>query len=98
MKIKTSELLEVIDLLKEQIQTHFKESVQVNDEDFYWQIPLDELFDPTENPSGMTLGQLSDDWEELSRLLKPSEIPISYDLQRLSVIFDLIKLKSAGKW
>ena len=98
MKIQKQDLLRVIDILKGKINEHFDESIEVAEEEYYWEIPLEDLYDPTTKPEDLTLGQLSEDWKELLRLKEKDSIPISYDLIRLSVILEIIKKKSSGKW
>jgi len=99
MQIKTKDLLYIIDILKREISNHFGDVVEIETEDFYWEIlSSDELYDPTSCPKELGLGQLSDDWSELLRLRDVNEIPISYDLKRLAVILKLIWNKSLGKW
>lgn len=98
MKIETADLLRVIDILKSNIVDAFPGGVEVDAEDFYWEIAEDDLYDPAESPGDLTLGQLSDDWMELLRLKDKKNIPISYDLRRLAVILQIIRKKSIGIW
>ena len=98
MKIKTTDLLDVIDILRADILEAFPDEIYIDAEDFYWQISEDELYDPTQEPRVEELGQLSDDWSELLRLKREEEIPISYDLNRLATILKIIKKKSVGIW
>ena len=98
MKIETTDLIDVIDGLKANLLEAFPEGINVEDEDFYWQINADELYDPTKEPEVNELGQLSDDWDELLKLKKEGRIPISYDLTRLAVILQIVRKKSIGVW
>lgn len=85
MDIEKKDLLELIDLLKSEIDEWFDEGIDFED-DFYWEINPDELYQFSKNPSKIFMGQLTDDWAELLRLKNKEEIPIKYDLQRLGVI------------
>ncbi|WP_272150898.1 hypothetical protein [Tenacibaculum aiptasiae] len=98
MKIDKKKLFKIIDSLKEEIDVNLGDEIRIDKEDFYWQISNEELYNPIEEPSELTLGQLSDDWSELLRLYDNNEIAISYDLKRLSVVFGLLYSKSRGKW
>ncbi len=98
MEIKIKDLFGLLDILKEKLEDNFESIIKVEEEDFYWQISQEQLYNPIEEPKELTLGQLSDDWSELSRLLDKKEIPISYDLKRLSTIVELLYAKSKGKW
>lgn len=96
MNIKVQDLLKVIDEIKTNIEHNFEDEIEI-DPDFYWQIPTETLYDPLKEPNKLYLGQISDDWEELSKLNK-GEICISYDLIRLAEILKLVRIKSTGKW
>ena len=99
MKIKTSDLIEVIDILKEKIKINFSDSIEIDTEDFYWHISSEELYNPVREPRELYLGQLSDDWSELLRLRDSNdEEAISHDLKRLAVILEIVQKKSFGKW
>lgn len=98
MKIKTADLLSIIDILKSNIESNFEGSINIEKEDFYWEISEEELYDPTSSPEDMTLGQLTDDWSELLRLKEAESIPISYDLRRLAVILQAVRKNSSGRW
>ena len=98
MKIETSDLLKIIDVLKENLLEKFPADIDVDLEDFYWELPEDGLYDPTVEPKELTLGQLSEDWAELLRLKNEGNIPVSYDLRRLSVILQIVRAKSVGTW
>lgn len=98
MEIKTSELLNIVQQLSKNIELNFPETIEVDKEDFYWEIPEENLYDPTSEPSNLTLGQLSDDWEMLMRLNTPESTPLSHDLKRLSSILQIIYKRSHGAW
>ncbi len=53
----------------------------------YWDISSAELYNPYEEPKTISLGQLSDDINELKRLLDSEEEAIPYDLKRIGEIF-----------
>ena len=54
--------------------------------DYYWDIPKESHYDPYNKPEEFTLGQLTDDWQELKKILSEEGEPISYMLVWLSAI------------
>ena len=98
VKIKTDDLVNIIDILKKNIMDNFPQEVEVDKEDFYWQLSEDDIYHPAIKPTDIDLGQLSDDWLELQRLIVKEGIPISYDLRRLAVILQVVRKKSIGLW
>ena len=85
MKIKLDELQEIITFLL----SYLKESKGIEIElknDYYWDIPCDQLYNPYESPKDILIGQLSDDLTEIKRLLKAKEEAIPYDLKRVAEI------------
>ncbi|WP_051786248.1 hypothetical protein [Endozoicomonas numazuensis] len=98
MEIKKQALFEVIELLQKNIDENLPEVINVEIEDFYWEISEEDLYNPVSTPEELTLGQLSEDWSELSRLMDDSNFPISYDLRRLSAILLILRKYSIGVW
>ena len=78
MKIEKKELLKVISRLYEEIDLNFSNDIEI-DEDYYWNIESENIFNPSNEPN-LTIGQLTFDWEELTRLLSKNEESINYDL------------------
>ena len=98
MKISINELRSIFDILEKEVRLHCGEEVEIESEDYYWEIKEDELYNPTTPPNDLMLGQISDDWMELSRLVNPSEIPVSYDLKRLGAVLEAVRVNSQNKW
>ena len=79
MKIKVKELREVANILFD----HLEEcgvSEQEIEHDYYWDIPTSERYDVSIEPSNMTIGQLTDDWAELQKILKSPDTSVAYAL------------------
>jgi len=85
MKIRISELREVANLLFDHLERSGHVEVDV-DQDFYWSIPDDKLYSVYEEPSGFTVGQLSDDCQELRKISSGQKQPIAYALVWLSSV------------
>jgi len=98
MQINAADLKILIQRLSDNIGENLPDNIDIDAEDFYWEIPENDLYNPMEEPSTFTLGQLSDDWEELQRLKEGEVIPVSHDLKRLSAILQIISKKSHGTW
>ena len=64
--------------------------------DYYWNIPKDVRYDPTNEPHNLDLGQLSDDWQELQKRIRGDNDPITYDLVWLSTIIRAIGEHTLG--
>ena len=49
-------------------------------DDYYWEISEEERYDPTKNPTDLSLGQLSEDWDRIQQILRGDAPPIGYAL------------------
>jgi hypothetical protein len=93
MKVTIEELQEVWHVLS----THLRESnraVVELDHDYYWSIEKEEMYDPSRDPASLTLGQLSDDWNELQKIRSGTAPPIGYALVWLSSILRAVGEKT----
>jgi hypothetical protein len=55
------------------------ESIEIP-ENLYWFVQKEELHDPMRDPTGLTLGSVSDDWEQTSAIGTGQKDPIGYAL------------------
>jgi len=85
MKVKIDDLEKVLILLFAQLRENVGDILEINN-DFYWDIPAEDLYNAYEEPKKLTLGQLSDDLNEIKRLIASPDEAISYDLKRISNI------------
>ncbi|MEV6071610.1 hypothetical protein AB0L82_34145 [Nocardia sp. NPDC052001] len=60
------------------------------DQDYFWSIPREELYDPTSVPTNLTLGQLSWSWQHMTDLLADPDQAIGYHLVWLSEVLRAI--------
>jgi hypothetical protein len=88
MRIDVSDLRTVATRLFDHLDSLGERTVDL-DQDYYWVIPDSQLYDPTQTPTEFVLGQLTDDWHELSKVLEGKE-PISYALVWLGAIMRAI--------
>lgn len=54
--------------------------------DYYWNIPKKEVYDPYKKPSTLDIGQLTDDWQELRKMLTSEDQPLAYHFVWLAAI------------
>ncbi|GJM31827.1 MAG: hypothetical protein DHS20C18_08280 [Saprospiraceae bacterium] len=80
-------------LLKE-LREQKGELVEIDPVDFYWSINREELYDPYHNPSHLTLGQLTDDLEEIKRIAERKAEPVSQDFVKISSVLAAIGHKT----
>jgi hypothetical protein len=92
MTISLTDLKQIADVVLSSLQQSNETNIEIN-VDFYWDIPDEDIYNPYKNPENLTLGQLSFDLEELSRLLHANEV-VTYDLKRLSNVFRLLSCVS----
>ncbi len=57
-----------------------------SDQDLYWNITDEELYDPYKKPVDLTMGSLTDDWEFLQKVMSGERDMIDYDLCKLAAI------------
>jgi len=98
MKIQKKEVLDVLTLLSKKVNENFGDEIILSSQDYYWQIGLDDMYDVEQEPKELMIGQISDDWSELKRLLVNADDAISYDLVRLGELLKLLKYSSLGVW
>jgi len=85
MTVEASELRRIFTLLLSHIEDCGSAQFNIAD-DFYWDIPRPDRYNPYEEPHDLNLGQLSDDWANLQRIANGESVPIGYGLVWLSSI------------
>lgn len=83
MKISTEDLRRAAVLLLRHLDGHREFEVS---EDFYWEVPREQRYAPHAEPKELTLGQLTDDWSEISLMLSGEREPVAYGLVWLAAI------------
>jgi hypothetical protein len=92
IKVNIDELQKITSLLLSKLKDSKGNEIEIKN-DYYWDIAEDEIYNPYEDPKNITLGQLSDDLEEIQRLPK-SDNAIMYDLKRLSNILKVLSVEN----
>ena len=92
MKVNIDEIQEVVSLLLKKLKKSKGNEIELNN-DFYWDISTEELYNPYAEPANLSLGQLSDDLLELKRL-STSDNAIVYDLKRVASIIKALSVEN----
>lgn len=95
MKVTTKELRETMDLLLSHLEDSGKTEFEL-EEDYYWSVPPADRYSPYEEPKVFTLGQLSDDLEELRSIRAGEKEPLGYALVWLSSVLTRVGEKAKG--
>ena len=94
MLVKINEIQQIVNLILSKFKDRLGNDIEI-DNDFYWDIPSDELYNPYIEPKNIGLGQLSSDLEEVKRFITHDD-PIPYDLKRVATILIALSEKSGS--
>lgn len=89
MIVTTEELKKMCAQLLSHLENNGYASVSIP-VDYYWNIPAQYRYDPYREPEERDLGQLTDDWAELQKILNDEREPIGYALVWLSTILRVV--------
>lgn len=89
MEINLDDLQKICDRLFQYTRARGVDSVTL-EVDYYWNIPQEERYNPYKQPSELDLGQLSDDWNELQKIIQSQEELLGYSFVWLSTIMRAI--------
>jgi hypothetical protein len=95
MRVTTKELREATLLLLKHLDDTGQTEFEI-DEDCYWSVPQDGLYDPYNTPNNLTLGQLSHDWEEVRSLVQGKREPLAYVMVWLAAVMRRVGEKANG--
>ncbi|MGZ3457027.1 MAG: hypothetical protein ACXU86_00830 [Archangium sp.] len=99
MRIQLSDLRRAADVLFDHLERTGRTEIEITEieitEDFYWSIPEKHLYSVYAPPpeSDLTMGQLSDDWNELTKIASGKSPPLVYALVGLSSLLRFIGTK-----
>ncbi len=95
MKVSLADIRAISSLLYDYLEQSGRQEFEI-EEDYYWEIPEEHMYDPANDPKDFTLGQLSFDWDDLKSMLKDQNEhpPIGYGLVWLSSIIRVIGQRS----
>ncbi len=92
MEINIDELIKITTLLLLKLKESKGNKFEM-EHDYYWHISEEEIYDPYKVPKVECLGQISDELQEISRLLK-SDDAIPHDLMRVSEILKCLSIEN----
>lgn len=95
MRVSTDELRQAMEVLLRHLEETGQKEFQI-DEDFYWSVPKEALYDQYEPPGELSIGQLTSDWDEVKEILERRKEPIGYALVWLSSVLRAIGEKTRG--
>ena len=93
MKIKTCELKAICETLCQYLEQSERSEVTI-DQDYYWHLHDEQQYDPAIKPVDLTLGQLTDDWNELQKIVANDSPPIGYAFVWLSSILRAVGINT----
>ena len=85
MKIDIIQLRTACDILWEHLRDLGIDSVNIP-HDYYWSVSRQDAYRLDSEPATLVVGQLSDDWQAIQRVLEPDRDAIAYDFVKVSAI------------
>lgn len=89
MEITLSDLRHRMNNIMQRLQDEGYSEFNI-DVDHYWSIPADELYDPYQEPRTLTIGQVTDDWNEVERVSNGERGIIPYHLVWLAEVIKAV--------
>lgn len=89
LQIPIAELRRLLEVVLHHVEVTAGDVVAV-DKDYFWSIPPDELYDVPNQPTDLTIGQVSECWENLQLLLADNDRALAYDLVWLAEVLRTI--------
>lgn len=78
-RFTTQELREVFDVLIRHVEERHGSTIEV-DADYFWSIPPDEIYNVYDQPTELTIGQLTESLDNIRSVAADPEHAISYAL------------------
>ncbi len=89
MTISTTELRNIFDRLVTKLEAEGHQTIELT-QDYYWDIQAPARYKMYETPGNPSIGQLSDEWSSLQRVLNGESEPLNYNLIWLAAILRAI--------
>lgn len=93
LEVSLTELRRAVDLLLNHLEAVADGDTVRLDEDYFWSIPQDALYDVNRTPAELTVGQLSWSWQHLTDLLADPDQAIGNHLVWLAEVLRAIGQK-----
>jgi len=85
MRVTTAELRRACEMLLRHLEATGQHEIEIA-EDYYWAIAPGEAYAAYSTPSQFTMGQLSDDWQEVMAIVNGDKEAVGYALVWLSSV------------
>ena len=95
MNVTTQELRRAANLLLDHLEASGQTEFKI-DEDFYWNIPQEQLYNPYDKPTDLDMGQLSDDLGEIRKIVNDESPCVGYALVWLAPVCRRVGEKAVG--
>jgi hypothetical protein len=89
MQVSITDLRALCERLFSHLEEQRIEAIELT-VDYYWEVPEDDRYNVDQKPSEHIVGQLTDDWSELRKVLEGTADPLSYHLVWLAAILRAI--------
>lgn len=89
MEVSTRDLREILDKVLDHVEEGGITHLNV-ERDFYWSIPAESRYDSYATPEDLTVGQLSEDWQNLQAILDGRRDALRYALVWLGRILEAV--------
>jgi hypothetical protein len=91
MTVKVSQLRDVCEKLFAHLEENEKDTIEIS-HDYYWCIGEEQRYNPINDPdpADFTLGQLSDDWTEMEKIIAGNREPIAYAFVWLAAVLQAV--------
>ena len=86
VRIKVDELIKITNLLLQDLKERGHSQIDLK-ESYYWDVVKDERYNPQEDPTNLTLGDLVHDWERMEQIIEDPEMIVSRALVWLGSIY-----------
>ncbi len=93
--VTVDELRKVVDILSTRLEQLGYNSVEIP-QTYYWHIPTAQLYSPADDPTDLDIGDVSDDWEELLKIVQDPELAVTDGFSWLSAVCRAIADHTSG--
>ncbi|MFD4657140.1 hypothetical protein ACFWP2_16105 [Kitasatospora sp. NPDC058444] len=90
LSVSLAELRRSFDVLLRHVEASAAGDAVLLDQDYFWSIPPNALYDVTREPDELTIGQLSESWQHLRDVLADPDRTLGYHLVWLADVLRAI--------
>lgn len=94
LRVDINELEKAFLNLLQELRIQKGDVIEIDPVDYYWSIDREELYNPYSDPTHLTLGQLTDDLQEIKKVANCEVDPVSQDLVKISSLLAAIGHKT----